>query len=287
MSTASHRAYEEIRRRIFAGDYPAGVRLREDELSAAIGVSRTPIREALRRLDAEGIVVNVPNRGAHVASWTDAELNDIFEIRALLESYAARRAATRLTAAELDRLDELSDEMDAYLDKLPSDEHYARITRLNTEFHQLIMESAGSPLLGSLATSTIQIPLMHRTFRRYSRRALERSFDHHRELVEACRARDAVWAESIMRSHILSARHIFDSPATDAGQLEATGAGLRVVSTPVPGGTTPVPAPAQDTRIGTRPKPARGTPTGQQQAAEQAAAEQNVYTPVKYTYGMP
>lgn len=228
MSTASHRAYEEIRRRIFAGEYPAGVRLREDELSTVIGVSRTPIREALRRLDAEGVVVNVPNRGAHVASWTDAELTDIFELRALLESYAAGRAATRLTEPDLDRLDALTDQMDSLLDKLPSEEHYARITRLNTEFHQRIIAAAGSPLLGSLTTSTVQLPLMHRTFRRYSRRAIERSFDHHRELVEACRARDAVWAELIMRSHILAARHIFDeapvpTPAAGGTTCEATG----------------------------------------------------------------
>lgn len=220
MSTASHRAYAEIRRRIFAGEYPAGVRLREDELSSSIGVSRTPIREALRRLDAEGIVVNVPNRGAHVASWTDAELTDIFELRALLEGYAAGRAATRLTSAELDRLDTLSDEMDSLLDKLPSEQHYARITQLNSEFHQLIIGAAGSPLLRSLTTSTVQVPLMHRTFRRYSRRALERSFGHHRELVEACRARNAAWAELIMRSHILAARHSFDQPPAP---LQTTG----------------------------------------------------------------
>lgn len=218
MSTASHRAYEEIRRRIFAEEYPAGLRLREDELSAAIGVSRTPVREALRRLDAEGIVVNMPNRGAHVASWTDAELEDIFEIRTLLESYAARRAATRMTDDDLDKLDRLTDEMDACLDKLPDEEQYARITQLNTEFHQHLILSAGSPLLVSLTTSTVQMPLMHRTFLRYSRRALERSFDHHRELVEACRAKDPTWAESIMRSHILAARHIFDQ-APDAAPV--------------------------------------------------------------------
>ena len=250
MSTASHRAYEEIRRRIFAGVYPAGVRLREDELSAAIGVSRTPVREALRRLDAEGLVVNVPNRGAHVASWTEEELNDIFEIRSLLESYAARRAATRLTTEELDRLQALTQEMDSCLDALPSDEHYDLITRLNYEFHQRIMDAAASPLLKSLTTSTIQIALMHRTFRRYSRRALERSFDHHRELVEACRARDEVWAETVMRSHILAARHVFDedtvcptvlpvlpTPAPDRERVPAQGRSAgRDVYTPTEGG---------------------------------------------------
>ncbi len=227
MSTASLRAYEEIRRRIFSGEYPAGVRLREDELSAALGVSRTPVREALRRLDAEGLVVNIPNRGAHVASWTGEELNDIFELRALLESYAARRAATRLTAEELDRLQELTEQMDSCLDKLPSDEQYDLITRLNYEFHQGIMEAAGSQLLKSLTTSTIQIALMHRTFRRYSRRDLERSFGHHRELVEAFRVRDAVWAETVMRSHVLAARHIFDEDGTCPS-------GHRVLPSPLP-----------------------------------------------------
>ena len=220
MSTASHRAYQEIRRRISSGEYHAGLRLREEELSSVIGVSRTPIREALRRLDAEGVVVNVPNRGAHVASWSDSELTDIFEMRALLECYAAKRASVRMPTDSIEEMVGLADAMDACLEDLPADETYARIAELNNEFHQLIMVAAGSPLLRTLTTATVQVPLVHRTFQRYSRRGLERSFAHHRELIEAFRVRDGVWAESVMRSHILAARHIFDSALVETSDSE-------------------------------------------------------------------
>jgi DNA-binding transcriptional MocR family regulator len=80
--TAVERAYEAIRGGIFSGDHPAGSRLREEELAERIGVSRTPVREALRRLDAEGLVEFMPNRGAHVASWSEDDLREIFGLRA-------------------------------------------------------------------------------------------------------------------------------------------------------------------------------------------------------------
>lgn len=210
MSTSSgERAYEAIKQQILSGGYPAGARLREEELSAAVGVSRTPIREALRRLSAEGVVEFLPNRGAHVASWTDQELNEIFELRALLESYAARRAATRVGPTEIERLDKLASAMEEALD-MDDEESLVRVAELNNEFHQLLMQAAASPQLVTMTQAIVQIPLVHRTFRRYTHADLLRSFAHHRELVDACRAGDGVWAESVMRSHILAARHIFD-----------------------------------------------------------------------------
>ena len=212
MSKAVEAAYEAIRGAITSGDLPAGTRLREEDLSSRIGVSRTPVREALRRLAAEGIVEFLPNRGAHVASWTDTELEEIFELRSLLESHAAARAATRIDEGALDRLGELAQAMEARLDE-PLEESSFEISKLNNEFHSIILEASDSRHLEIATQGVIQVALVHRTFRRYSPRDLARSFSHHRELIDALTARDSGWARSVMRSHILSARHIFATGA--------------------------------------------------------------------------
>ena len=94
---AVDRAYEAVRTGIIAGRYLAGARLTEQEIATAVGVSRTPVREALRRLDAEGLVEFTPNLGAVVTTWSEADSDEVFDLRAMLESYSARRATLRAT----------------------------------------------------------------------------------------------------------------------------------------------------------------------------------------------
>src|SRR5690348_14234701 len=105
---AVERAYSIIRERILTGVYPAALRITEQAIADATGVSRTPVREALRRLEAEGFVTVHPNQGAVVMAWTSVDINDVLELRALLEPYGAARAATRIDPAGLERLRELA-----------------------------------------------------------------------------------------------------------------------------------------------------------------------------------
>lgn len=235
MSSASGHAYREIRRLIVTGAYRAGDRLPEEELSASVGVSRTPIREALHRLDAEGLVVYISNRGVHVASWSDEELTEIFELRCLLEGYAARLAANRATAEEIEQLSQLATEMDGLLDQL-DEEARDRVAELNNEFHSVLLIASRSQHLANFTKAVIQVPLVHRTFRRYTIEALTRSFAHHRELVQAVTARDGAWAEAVMRAHILAARHIFSHddamPADTDGTRRPEGSGADLASVP-------------------------------------------------------
>lgn len=207
MASAAERAYDRIREEIAAGTYTAGARLREEELSAALGMSRTPIREALRRLSAEGIIEFSTNRGAQVSAWTDEELNEIFDLRALLESYAAGRAAERMNDEDVEQLDQLADAMEAITSKGGP---LGELAQLNNTFHQLLLSRSGSPQLVTLTQAIVHVPLVQRTFERYSGEHLRRSSLQHRELVDACRVRDGGWAEAVMRSHVLAARHIFD-----------------------------------------------------------------------------
>jgi DNA-binding GntR family transcriptional regulator len=224
MAKAAEKAYEVIRDGIVAGAYPVGGRLREEELAGSIGVSRTPVREALRRLDAEGLVEFLPNRGAHVASWSDHDLEEIFGLRAVLESYGAGLAATRVGPADLVLLRDLA----AAMEEAGHHHQLDVVAELNNRFHHTILRAAGNTRLVGLLSGLVQVALVHRTFRRYSPEALARSFAHHRELVAAFEAGDPEWASSVMRSHVLAARAVPDGSAGDGEQAPRAGSVRRL-----------------------------------------------------------
>jgi DNA-binding GntR family transcriptional regulator len=207
VARAAQEAQATLRAAILGGEIAPGARLGEVELAEQLGVSRTPVREALRRLAADGLVEVLPNRGARVAQWTPDDLDEIYELRALLESHGAARAATRIDPAEVAVLAKLCDDMDACVRRARKRD-LDRITALNAEFHTRILESAGTPRLLALMAAVVQVPLVSRTFHEYSAEALARSLGHHRELVAAMGARDPAWAESVMRSHVLAARAV-------------------------------------------------------------------------------
>jgi DNA-binding GntR family transcriptional regulator len=209
------KAYATIRADIIAGRHPPGAHLREEQLAEAIGVSRTPVREALRRLAAEGLINFVPNQGAFVNSWTAEDLRKIFDLRALLESTAAGQAAPRMTAADLDRLRELATGMVRLAERRAAG-FLDKIGVLNREFHEIIMKAADNERLAGSVIRTIEFPIVHRTFERYRPADLRRSLNHHRELIDAFEARDGEWASAVMRAHVLAAKHVMLSPRDSA-----------------------------------------------------------------------
>jgi len=196
---ASDHAYRLIRAQILSGARAGGDWLREGDLADSIGVSRTPVREALRRLTAEGLVHYERNRGVQVAAWTTADLDEIFNLRSVLEPWACRLAATA-ASVDLDELSRLAHDMDAAAGGSGAD--VDRITELNNRFHRLILEGSNNRRLGSVVATVVEVPLVWQTFSHYSDTDLRRSLAHHHELVAALEARDPDWAESVMRSHI-------------------------------------------------------------------------------------
>jgi DNA-binding GntR family transcriptional regulator len=205
MAKAVDKAYQTVRERIVRGIYPAATRITEQEVAAAAGVSRTPVREALRKLHAEGLLEFIPHQGAIVTEWTSEDREDVFEMRALLESYGAARAARRITDAGIVELRSLAE--DQYHETLSRTEGYLeRIGHLNSQFHRRIHEFAGSPRLVSALASLIEAPLIMKTFEAYQDEDLIRSASHHLEIVRALEARDGDWCAALMRSHILGAR---------------------------------------------------------------------------------
>ncbi len=202
---AVDRAYEAVRSGILAGRYLAGARLTEQEIATTVGVSRTPVREALRRLDAEGLVEFTPNLGAVVTSWHEEEFDEIFDLRAMLESYGARRATVRATDKQIAEMRRLAESQFRESVERKAG-HLERIGELNSRFHRRMQEAAASPRLARALAGLIEAPLMMRTFQKYTAEDLQRSAQHHLEIVAALEARDAEWAASVMFSHVHAAR---------------------------------------------------------------------------------
>jgi DNA-binding GntR family transcriptional regulator len=211
MAKAVDKAYQTVRERIVRGVYPAASRITEQEVAVAAGVSRTPVREALRKLHAEGLLEFIPHQGAIVTEWTKEDRDDVFELRALLESYGAARAARRMSDVGIAELRQLAE--DQYHETLSKASGYlTRIGELNSQFHRRIHEFAGSSRLVTALASLIEAPLMMRTFESYEEEDLVRSAAHHLEIVRALESRDGDWSAALMRSHILSARGVSRSP---------------------------------------------------------------------------
>lgn len=220
MVKAVDKAYQAIRSSIVSGKYPPRTHLKEEELAEEIGVSRTPVREALRRLNSEHVVRFVANQGASVATWSEEDVEQIFVLRAMLEGYSARLAAGRVETDQIARLEKLADEMDAIAGKSKSNRNREAIAPLNHEFHNIIVSAAHSEYLERMLAWIIEIPIMLRTFNYYDDADLRRSMDHHREIIAAFKSRDSDWAGSVMQSHIHAARTVYFSALASIKEAE-------------------------------------------------------------------
>ena len=205
MTRAVDRVYAHIRDAIVDGRYAPGARLGEVEIAELTRTSRTPVREALRQLEMEGLVEVLPHRGARVYTWTADDLEEIYDLRMTLEAMAAERATGRIRPAELDRMDELCVLMESATADNPD---LDRLAALNDEFHAIVRSAAASARLVSMLGAVIALPLVMRTFHRYTHTDLARSHAHHRDLVAALRAGDPVWAGSVMRAHVRAAKSV-------------------------------------------------------------------------------
>lgn len=193
-----------LRELIISGELSGAEPLRQRELAARFGVSQTPVREALRRLESEGLVVNDPHRGSTVAHSRNGLVQDNSQIRAVLEPLGARLAAAAITEDQLKRLQALNDQMVALSTR--DDDRYSG---LNREFHFTIYEAAASPMLLSMMRLLWQaMPQGPKVTRPHADSAAQ-----HQELVDALAARDAERAAEITQRHILATQHLPDEIA--------------------------------------------------------------------------
>ena len=214
---ASVAATELIREAIVDGRLHPGQRLKEEELARELGISRTPVREALLMLQAEGLVDAAPNRGATVRSHSAEDLDDLYQLRALLEGHAARRAALRLAEDGIASLRASCERFEALLRK-GGETSLRELVKENLTFHATILDGAGSARLASMVRKVIELPLVYRSYIWYSPEQQRISGHYHVQITNALEARDAERAEIIMKEHIFEAR---DHLVAHVRELEA------------------------------------------------------------------
>ncbi len=198
---------ERLRALILAGEYGPEERLIEEQLAERLGVSRTPVRQALTLLEAEGLVELAPNRGATVRSFTVADVWDIYDLRAVLEGHAARRAAGRIQGDEVGRLRELAAQMEGLAGRFEDHEEEIRaLVALNQEFHGAVVEASRNKRLFRLINRTVEIPLMFKAFFWYTPHERVISNHYHRQILHALEDGDADRAEIVMREHVYEGR---------------------------------------------------------------------------------
>jgi DNA-binding GntR family transcriptional regulator len=189
----------ELRRRIVDGDYAQGERLTETRLAHDFGVSRNPVREALRVVEAEGFVQILPRRGAVVTTLDDTAVRDLFAVREQLETLAAGLAADRASADDMAHLRRLLDQASSATDAKDFDQ----VAELNSAFHRAVIEVSGNRWL--LSISAAMYHHVHWVFRVGAAQRAPHSWEEHIRLVEAIEARDPAAATTAAREHVEAA----------------------------------------------------------------------------------
>lgn len=193
---------ERLRTRIYAHELPPGGWIDEQALALEYGISRTPLREALKVLASEGLVTLKPRRGCYVTELSEVDLDEIFPVMALLEGRCAAEATHKATDADLNRLAAIHEELEAYARKGDVD----RFFEVNHAFHAALQALAGNRWLSQLIDDTRKmLKLTRRDSLRVEGR-LKQSLAEHRSILKAIRRRDANEAARQMHDHLLSGR---------------------------------------------------------------------------------
>ncbi len=192
------RVFQKIREDILAGNYAEKEELREAAISKEMGVSRTPVREALRQLELEGLVTIVPNKGAHVNGISAKDVRDIYTIRSYLEGLCARWACEHITEEQLEGLEEIVCISEFRISK----GHREQMAEMDSRFHVLLYASCGSKILEHVLTDYHQYV---ERVRRNTLSSLERATEavqEHKSILNALRNKDADTAEKLANEHI-------------------------------------------------------------------------------------
>ncbi|WP_022706399.1 GntR family transcriptional regulator [Paracoccus zeaxanthinifaciens] len=209
-------AYQRLLGEIRDGSLPPGARLRETELAERLGVSRTPVREAIRQLETDGLVTHVPRHGATVRTLDYAEVMELYEMRGVLEGTAARLAARAAAEVELDELIALNDRMAAV-------ESGPEAAELNRLFHATLLDAAKNRFLArSIATLQKGLLILGPTTLADQNRAAEAAAEH-AAVLEAMQQRDGEAAEQAMRAHIRASQRLRIGALRDSRDMAEDG----------------------------------------------------------------
>jgi DNA-binding GntR family transcriptional regulator len=197
--TVASQAAHEIRQRILSGTYEPGFPLRQEVLASELGISRIPVREALLQLEAEGLVRIAPHRGAVVAEFSFAEIEELFELRAFLEPRLLSLSAPHLTPEDLRKLDAIQAE---YTSQLRS-KNVVHWGALNTELHMLLYRHAGRPRMHAIVAGLLSSSDRYTRVHLSTSGQLKRAELEHGEIIELCRAKKFPAATALLKKHII------------------------------------------------------------------------------------
>lgn len=196
----SARVFHKIRESILSGKYTADEMLKEKKIGDELGVSRTPVREALRQLELEGLVTIIPNKGAFVIGVSTKDVKDIYEMRELLEGLCAKWAAQRVNDRQLAELEE-----NIYLTEFHyTKKNWDQIVALDNRFHELLYEASGSRELQRVLTDYHQYVQRIRRITLGQEKRVKNSTQEHRMILDALKAHDPQQAQENAKAHIRS-----------------------------------------------------------------------------------
>lgn len=188
-----------IRDMIRKGKLRIGQKIIEEDMCKELGVSRTPLREALRSLSAEGLIKLIPNRGAFVSQLSTSEISELFEVMAILEGACARVLAKYISDESFSKLEALHKELEAH-HKANDHESYIKT---NNRYHTFVQRMTGNKTLYDVIGGLREKALLYRYRQLYVPDRFDQSIEEHRLLLEAFRKRDSDEAEKVMKNHLL------------------------------------------------------------------------------------
>jgi DNA-binding GntR family transcriptional regulator len=195
--------FERVREDILSGKYVNGDKIVEAKLAEELGVSRTPVREALKQLELDGLVESLPNRGVIVKGITDQDIEDIYSIRLAIEAIAARWAVERMEDAEVEQLKEIYDLMEFYTFK----EDVQKTFELNTKFHETMYRGTKSRYLEHVLKDFQLFIKSTRNESLKSEGRIDRALEEHKRILDAFHDRDPEQAVEAIVGHLVNSRN--------------------------------------------------------------------------------
>jgi DNA-binding GntR family transcriptional regulator len=190
---------EKLRDQIIRGEIAEGAQLRQDVIAGQYRVSRIPVREALRQLDAEGLITIVPNRGAIVPELSPSDIEELFAIRALLEPEVLKLSIPRLTPADLGQAETV---LNKYMSELRREEHMENWGRMNWQFHSILYSRAERPRFMSIIRNVNHNGERYTRLQLYLTHGMKRANEEHHQILKLCRKNEVAAACKLLRQHI-------------------------------------------------------------------------------------
>lgn len=218
---------DKLRDQIIRGEIPEGAQLRQDAIATQYRVSRIPVREALRQLDAEGLIAIVPNRGAVVPALSPDDIEELFSIRALLEPEVLKLSIPHLSAEDTSEAESVLRKFES---ELRREDHLSAWGRLNWQFHSILYSRANQPRFMAIIRNVNNSGERYTRLQLYLTHGMKRANEEHYRILDLCRQRDVSGACKLLRQHIQyageSLRNALEQKRT-AAQIDSSNGGRR------------------------------------------------------------